>query len=44
MCVRNKLVKILQTILRFGKDDDMIRTGIAALEAVLPEEEGQDRW
>ncbi len=25
-------------------DDDMIRTGIAALEAVLPEEEGQDRW
>ena len=25
-------------------DEDMIRTGIAALEAVLPEEEGADRW
>ncbi len=25
-------------------DEDMIRTGIAALEAVLPEEEGEDRW
>ena len=25
-------------------DDDMIRVGIAAVEAVLPEEEGEDRW
>ncbi len=25
-------------------DEDMIRTGIAALEAVLPENEGEDRW
>ena len=25
-------------------DDDMIRVGIAAGEAVLPEEEGEDRW
>ena len=25
-------------------DEDMIRTGIAALEAVLPEAEGEDRW
>jgi len=25
-------------------DEDMIRTGIAALEAVLPEETGEDRW
>ena len=25
-------------------DDDMIEVGIAALQAVLPEEEGADRW
>ena len=25
-------------------DEDMIRTGIAALEAVIPENEGEDRW
>ena len=25
-------------------DEDMIRTGIAALEAVIPDEEGDDRW
>ena len=25
-------------------DDGMIEVGIAALEAVLPEEEGADRW
>ena len=25
-------------------DDSMIEIGIAALEAVLPEEEGADRW
>ena len=25
-------------------DDSMIQVGIAALEAVLPEQEGTDRW
>jgi len=25
-------------------DDDMIEVGIASLQAVLPEEEGADRW
>ena len=25
-------------------DDEMIQVGIAALEAVLPEQEGADRW
>ncbi len=25
-------------------DDSMIEVGIAAVQAVLPEQEGQDRW
>ncbi len=34
----------LQNFTTNEPDDDMIRTGIAALEAVLPENEGGDRW
>ncbi len=47
----NRLTRILtapgmwfQNFTTVDPDEDMIRTGIAALEAVLPEEEGADRW
>ncbi len=47
----NRLTRILtapgmwfQNFTTNEPDEDMIRTGIAALEAVLPEEEGADRW
>ena len=47
----NLLVKILaapglwmQRLTTKEPDDDMIEVGIAALEAVLPENEGEDRW
>ena len=33
-----------QNFTTFEPDDDMIEVGIAAVEAVLPEEEGADRW
>ena len=34
----------LQHITTYEPDDDMIEVGIAAVEAVLPAEEGADRW
>ena len=34
----------LQVFTTNEPDDDMIEVGIAALEAVLPENEGEDRW
>ncbi len=34
----------LQKLTTFEPDDGMIEVGIAALEAVLPEQEGADRW
>jgi uncharacterized protein YqhQ len=34
----------LQNFTTQEPDEDMIRTGIAALEAVIPENEGEDRW
>ena len=34
----------MQRITTNEPDDDMIRVGIAAVEAVLPEKEGSDRW
>jgi len=33
-----------QNFTTFEPDDEMIEVGIASLEAVLPEEEGTDRW
>ena len=33
-----------QNFTTFEPDDDMIEVGIAAVEAVIPEEEGADRW
>lgn len=33
-----------QNFTTYEPDDDMIEVGIAALQAVLPEEEGEDRW
>ena len=33
-----------QNFTTYEPDDDMIEVGIAALQAVLPEEEGADRW
>lgn len=47
----NKLCKVLmapglwlQNFTTFEPEDDMIEVGIRALELVLPEEEGADRW
>ena len=34
----------LQNITTNEPDDDMIEVGIASLQAVLPEQEGDDRW
>jgi uncharacterized protein YqhQ len=34
----------MQSFTTFEPDDDMIEVGIAALQAVIPEEEGTDRW
>ena len=34
----------MQRITTNEPDDDMIEVGIAAVEAVLPSEEGADRW
>ena len=35
---------LLQTLTTREPDDSMIEVGIAAVEAVLPEVEGQDAW
>jgi uncharacterized protein YqhQ len=34
----------LQNLTTNEPDDSMIEVGIAAVEAVFPEEEGADRW
>ena len=54
MCIRdsdNTLTRILtapgmwmQNFTTCEPDDGMIEVGIAAVEAVLPEKEGADRW